>query len=77
MIRNGPTGGSLDDVKLLHTIVAGEDPVGVDAQGAVLMGIAPESIKYIKQGDDAGLGSMILSANRMIRDKKIENTSNK
>ena len=76
-MRNGPTGGGPDDVKLFHTIFAGVDPVGVDAQGADLMGISPESIEYIKLGDSAGLGSMNLSGGRIIRDRKIENTPDK
>ena len=31
MMKNGPTGGRLDDVKDGHTIVAGVDPIAVDA----------------------------------------------
>ena len=68
LVRNGPTGGSPDDVKMFHSILVGEDPVGVDAQGAALMGLSPQSIEYIKLGDSSGIGSMNLSGNRIIRD---------
>ena len=31
LLRNGPTGGNLEDVALKKTIVAGTDPVAIDA----------------------------------------------
>ncbi|MBP8646723.1 MAG: DUF362 domain-containing protein, partial [Syntrophobacteraceae bacterium] len=36
MMTNGPTGGSLSDLKKTNTMIAGTDPVAVDAFGATL-----------------------------------------
>jgi len=58
LLRNGPSGGNLKDVKLTKTVIAGTDPVLADAYAATLFGISPGDIGYIKNGAEAGLGTM-------------------
>jgi len=57
LMTNGPQGGNLNDVKLMKTVVAGTDPVAVDAYGATLLGLRPEQIPYIMIAHERGLGS--------------------
>jgi uncharacterized protein (DUF362 family) len=54
---NGPQGGNLNDVQLLKTVVAGVDPVAIDAYGATFLGLRAEQIPYINIGHARGLGN--------------------
>jgi uncharacterized protein (DUF362 family) len=56
LMANGPTGGSLDDVKQMNTIVASSDIVAADSYAATLFGLQPEELAYITAGVAAGLG---------------------
>jgi len=56
LMDNGPTGGSLDDVKQMNTLIASPDIVAADSYGASLFGKQPEEIAYIKAGAAMGLG---------------------
>ena len=59
LIRNGPTGGSLDDVLLKKTLVAGTDPVALDAYVAkAYWGFEPGQLRFLKLAQDRGLGKM-------------------
>ncbi|MGO8790765.1 MAG: DUF362 domain-containing protein [Terriglobia bacterium] len=58
LAANGPTGGNLADVRRKDTIVAGVDQVAVDALGATLLGLKPEDIGHIVQGNARGLGTI-------------------
>jgi uncharacterized protein (DUF362 family) len=58
---NGPQGGSLLDVKLLNTVIAGTDQVAIDSFGATLFGLTGDDLGYVRIGDQAGLGVMDLS----------------
>ena len=58
LTANGPTGGNLADVKRKDTVVAGTDQVAVDAYGATLLGLKPEEINYVVEGNARGLGTM-------------------
>jgi len=44
LVKNGPTGGSMSDVKPGNTVAVGTDQVAVDAFGATLLDIKPENI---------------------------------
>lgn len=55
---NGPSGGNLEDVEKMKTIIAGTDRVLVDAWGAKIFGVDPTSIEYIKLANKAGMGEM-------------------
>ncbi len=56
LTRNGPTGGNLDDVKELDTIIASVDIVAADSYGATLFGLKPEDLDYVKIATARGLG---------------------
>jgi uncharacterized protein (DUF362 family) len=56
MMTNGPTGGSLSDLKQTHTMIAGTDPVAADAFGATLLGKSPVELPYIGKAEAAGVG---------------------
>lgn len=67
MIRNGPTGGSLDDLKPTHTLIAGTDQVAVDTYGATLLGKTPADLPFIGRAERAGVGTSDLSSIRVVR----------
>ena len=59
LIRNGPTGGSLADVLLKKTLVAGTDPVALDAYVAkAYWDYEPSQLRYLRLAQDRGLGKM-------------------
>ena len=58
LMDNGPQGGSLNDVKQMNTIIAGVDPVAVDAYGATLFDLKPEQLGFLKEAADRGLVNM-------------------
>jgi uncharacterized protein (DUF362 family) len=57
LLRNGPTGGSLEDVALKKTLVAGTDPVAIDAYVAkAYWNLSVDSMPYLKLASQRGLG---------------------
>lgn len=56
MVSNGPTGGSLDDVKTLNTVVASPDIVAADSYGATLFGLRPDDLGYVTAATAMRLG---------------------
>ena len=59
LIRNGPTGGSLSDVLLKKTLVAGTDPVALDAYVAkAYWDLDAGQLRYLKLAQDRGLGKL-------------------
>lgn len=48
LMDNGPQGGNLNDVKEMKTVIAGIDPVAVDAYGATLFGLKPEDLGFLR-----------------------------
>jgi uncharacterized protein (DUF362 family) len=57
LLRNGPTGGSVEDVALKKTLVAGTDPVAIDAYVAkAYWNLEPEAMPYLKMASQRGLG---------------------
>ncbi|MBW2338273.1 MAG: DUF362 domain-containing protein [Deltaproteobacteria bacterium] len=57
MMTNGPTGGSLSDLKETNTMIAGTDQVAVDAFGATLLGKSLNDLPFIGMAEAAGLGT--------------------
>ncbi len=57
LVRNGPSGGSLSDVRPGRTVVAGTNQVAVDSYGATLFGRKPESLSYVRLAEKRGLGT--------------------
>jgi len=60
LTANGPQGGSLSDVKVMNTVVAGIDQVAVDSFGATLFGMRGSDLGYVRLGAQSGLGVMDL-----------------
>lgn len=56
MITNGPTGGSLNDLKATNTLIVSTDPVAADAAGLELLGRQLAEVPYILQAQAAGAG---------------------
>jgi len=60
LVRNGPQGGDLDDVKILNTLVASADPVACDAFATTLFDMQPDEIASTVAAYEMGLGEMHL-----------------
>jgi uncharacterized protein (DUF362 family) len=45
----------------MNLVIAGTDPVAVDAVGATVMGIAPEDVKHLLLAEKKGLGTCQLA----------------
>ncbi len=56
LLDHGPTGGRLDDVKQLDTVIASTDIVAADSYAATLFGMQPADLPYIQAGAAMGLG---------------------
>jgi uncharacterized protein (DUF362 family) len=56
LMNNGPTGGNLDDVKKLDTVIASADIVAADSYAATLFDLKPDDLAYIRAGVASGLG---------------------
>ena len=56
MMTNGPTGGSLSDLKDTGTLVVSTDPVAADAVGLELLGRTLDNVPYIQMAEKAGAG---------------------
>jgi uncharacterized protein (DUF362 family) len=58
MMRNGPTGGALEDLKATRTLIAGTDPVAVDTLGATLLGKSVRELPHLQMAQEAGAGTV-------------------
>jgi uncharacterized protein (DUF362 family) len=58
MVRNGPTGGSLADLKQTNTLIVSSDQLAADVLGAELLGLGPADVPYLSLAASAGLGSL-------------------
>ncbi len=59
LLRNGPTGGNLEDVALKKTVVAGTDPVALDAWVAkAYWNLDQEQLPYLQMAARRGLGTV-------------------
>jgi len=59
LLRNGPTGGNLEDVALKKTVLAGTDPVALDAYAAkAYWNLDPEHLPYLQMAANRGLGTV-------------------
>jgi len=59
LLRNGPTGGNLEDVALKRTLVAGTDPVAIDAYVAkAFWNLEPAQMPYLHMAAAKGLGTV-------------------
>ena len=65
LVRNGPTGGRLEDVRVLNQVAASPDPVALDAYGTTLFNLAPGDLSSVVAGYRMGLGEMDLAKIRI------------
>jgi len=56
LTNGGPTGGDLNAVKKLDTIIASRDIVAADSYAASLFDMQPDELSYVKAGVEMGLG---------------------
>jgi hypothetical protein len=70
LIRNGPTGGNLEDVVMKKTLVASTDPVALDAYVAkAYWDLEAEALPYLKFAQKRGLGTPVFE---QVRTKAIK-----
>jgi uncharacterized protein (DUF362 family) len=53
---HGPSGGSLDDVKKIDTLIVSPDIIAADSYAASLFGLQPDDLAYIPPGVAMNLG---------------------
>jgi uncharacterized protein (DUF362 family) len=58
MVTNGPTGGSVADLKKTDTLIASCDMVAADSFGCSLLGLKPENLPYLAMAEKAGVGTI-------------------
>ena len=57
MMTNGPTGGSLTDLKQTNTMIISTDQVAADAFGATLLDKSSKDLPFISKAEAAGVGT--------------------
>lgn len=68
MLTNGPTGGSLDDLKTTNTMIVSTDQVAADAFGATLLGKTAADLTFIGKAAAAGVGTLDYESLKPARD---------
>jgi len=69
LVRNGPQGGRISDTELRKTVIAGTDPVAVDALAASFFDVAPRDLPYLGLARERGLGEFDLAKVRLEKRK--------
>ncbi len=57
MITNGPTGGSVSDLKRTNTLIASCDMVAADSFGCSLLDLRPSELPYLAKAEKTGAGT--------------------
>jgi uncharacterized protein (DUF362 family) len=57
LMNHGPSGGNLNDVKKMDTIIVSPDIVAADSYATTLFGMQPDDIEYIRAASKMGLGN--------------------
>lgn len=65
LVAHGPTGGSLNDVRQVQTVIASHDIVAADAYAATLFGLTGADIPYVRAAAEMGLGTLDLDGVRV------------
>lgn len=66
LLRNGPSGGKLEDVKIVDTVIASADPVAADAYATTLFDMKPEELLSTVAAAKLGLGEIDLSKVKVV-----------
>ena len=66
LLRHGPTGGKLEDVKTLDTLIASADTVAADAYATTLFGEKPDYLGTTVAAAELGLGEIDLEKVRIV-----------
>jgi uncharacterized protein (DUF362 family) len=61
LMNHGPTGGSLDDVKMNNTVIASHDVVAADSYATRFFNMTGADIPYIVEAAQRGLGNIDLT----------------
>jgi uncharacterized protein (DUF362 family) len=67
MMTNGPTGGSIADLKQTNTMIVSTDQVAADAFGATLLGMVSADLPFIIRAAAAGIGTADFESLRPVR----------
>jgi uncharacterized protein (DUF362 family) len=67
LLRNGPQGGDLRDVKVLNILMASTDMVAVDAYATTLFQMKPEAIESTQAAHQMGLGEIDLKKIKIVK----------
>ncbi|MBU4275361.1 MAG: DUF362 domain-containing protein [Proteobacteria bacterium] len=57
LAHNGPTGGSLEDLRPTDTLILGTDQVAVDSVAVGLLGLKPAQVAWLGLAAQAGVGT--------------------
>jgi uncharacterized protein (DUF362 family) len=57
MMTNGPTGGSITDLRRANTLIASCDQVAADAFGCTLLNLQPADLLYLEKAQALGVGT--------------------
>lgn len=57
MMTNGPTGGSISDLKQANMLIASTDCVAADSYGCSLLGLTVSDLSYLAKAEKAGAGT--------------------
>ncbi len=66
LLRNGPQGGDLNDVRKTDTLIASADPVAADAYATTLFALSPDAIESTVAAYNMGLGEMHLERMQVV-----------
>lgn len=67
LARNGPSGGSLEDVVRMDTIIAATDPTLADVFAARLVKVDPMTVPYLRVAAERGFGNTDISKADVLR----------
>jgi len=57
MVTNGPTGGSISDLRRANTLIASTDCVAADSYGCGLLDLKASDLPYLTKAEKAGVGT--------------------
>jgi len=57
MMTNGPTGGSVSDLRRANTLIASTDMVAADSYGCTLLDLKVSDLPYLTKAEKAGAGT--------------------